>query len=74
MNERIQGLAKQSAEYAIEFAAKDQELYLPKFVERFAELIVAECIEQCWSVSELEHKGYVISECSKRMRKHFGVK
>lgn len=40
---------------------------------KFAELIVEECVAQCWTVSELEHKGYVISECSKRMRKHFGV-
>ena len=42
-------------------------------IEKFAELIVGECIAQCWTVSELEHKGDVISECSKRMRKHFGV-
>jgi hypothetical protein len=42
-------------------------------LERFAELIVEECVSQCWSVSELEHKGRVLSECSKRMRKHFGV-
>lgn len=40
---------------------------------RTAELIVAECISQCWTVSEMEHKGDVVSECSKRMRKHFGV-
>lgn len=42
-------------------------------LERFAEKIVEECAAQCWSVSELEHKGSVVSECSKRMRKHFGV-
>ena len=40
---------------------------------KFAELIVKECVAQCWTVSEMEHKGDVISECSKRMRKHFGV-
>ena len=42
-------------------------------IEVFAELIVEQCVAQCWTVSEMEHKGDVISECSKRMRKHFGV-
>ena len=42
-------------------------------LEKFAELIVEECVAQCWTVSELEHKGQVLSECSKRIRKHFGV-
>ena len=42
-------------------------------LEKFAELIIEECIAQCWTVSELEHNGYVVSECSKRVRKHFGV-
>ena len=42
-------------------------------LEKFAELIVEECVAQCWTVSAIEHKGTVISECSKRMRKHFGV-
>ena len=48
--------------------------YQDIYDKRFAELIVGECVSQCWSVSELEHKGRVLSECSKRMRKHFGVK
>jgi hypothetical protein len=41
--------------------------------ERFAQLIIEECAQQCWTVSELESKGFVVSECTKRMRKHFGV-
>jgi hypothetical protein len=46
----------------------------PEFdYKKFAELIVEECVAQCWSVSEMEYKGDVVSECSKRMRKHFGV-
>lgn len=40
---------------------------------RFAELIIEECVAQCWTVSELESRGFVVSECTKRMRKHFGV-
>jgi hypothetical protein len=41
--------------------------------EKFAEMIVEECVSQCWTVSELESKGSVVSECSKQIRKHFGV-
>ena len=43
MNERTEELAKQAAEYDIEFATQDQELYIPKLMEKFAELIVREC-------------------------------
>lgn len=43
------------------------------FMEFFAELIISECAAQCWTVSELESRGFVVSECTKRMRKHFGV-
>ena len=45
MNERTEALAKQAAEYAIEFATQDQELYIPKLMEKFAELIVLECAQ-----------------------------
>jgi type II secretory pathway component PulF len=71
MNERIKELMKE--------ANKDITLGKPfwsaleEFSEKFAELIVEECVAQCWTVSAIEHKGYVISECSKRIRKHFGV-
>ena len=61
MNERIEKLATECYQ-APEFDYK-----------KFAELIVEECVAQCWTVSAIEHKGTVISECSKRMRKHFGV-
>jgi hypothetical protein len=43
MNQRTEELAKQAAEYAIEFATQDQEQYIPKLLEKFAELIVTEC-------------------------------
>jgi hypothetical protein len=42
-------------------------------MREFAELIIEECIAQCWTVSESESKGFVVSECSKRIRKHFGI-
>ena len=43
MNEQTEALAKQAAEYAIEFATQDQEQYIPKLLEKFAELIIKEC-------------------------------
>jgi hypothetical protein len=42
-------------------------------LQKFAELIIEECAQQCWTVSELESKGSVVNECAKRIRKHFGV-
>ena len=44
MNQQTEALAKQAAEYAIEFATQDQEQYIPKLMEKFAELIVQECM------------------------------
>jgi len=70
MNDRIKELVKQ--------AGLDDDMFpIDEWdnpdLEKFAELIVKECITQCWTVSELESKGFVVSECSKRIRKHFGV-
>jgi len=42
-------------------------------LEKFAELLVEECVAQCWTVSESESRGSVVSECAKQIRKHFGV-
>jgi hypothetical protein len=71
MNNRIKELADQAG------STHKQNLGVYQFytdeLEKFAELIVQECVAQCWTVSEMEHKGDVIFECSKRMRKHFGV-
>ena len=65
MNERIEALAKQAAEYAIEFAVKDQELYIPKLMEKFAELIVRECAQFC------EDKNSKL--LGTMLKEHFGV-
>ena len=69
MNERIAELWDKAAESTMDQSWESQT----KFMERFAELIVRECAAQCWTVSELESRGFVVSECTKRMRKHFGV-
>ena len=76
MKERIKQLREQALRWAGENI--NRNLYSnyeieQKEYEKFAELIVEECIAQCWTVSELESTGSVVSECSKRIRKHFGV-
>lgn len=80
MNERIRELAERSGIKltpmivdGVEYDYEDVEMDGSEDLQKFAELIVDECIAQCWSVSELEHNGYVVSECSKRVRKCFGL-
>jgi hypothetical protein len=76
MNERIKELARKAGiSILYEYDGYDGHAGAANFddIEKFAELIVEECIAQCWAVSELESNGYVVSECSKKIRKHFGV-
>jgi hypothetical protein len=74
MNERILELAEQASNTTTSYYDGRGNVTQTVFdKEKFAELIVAECIAQCWTVSELESNGYVVSECSKKIRKHFGV-
>jgi hypothetical protein len=75
MNLQTEALAKQAAEYAIEFATQDQELYIPKLMEKFAELIVKECMQVC-ADRGAHHDGLYSAwadDCSKRIGRHFGV-
>ena len=72
MNERIKELAVQAH-------AKDNTLhyYNPEFIEKFAELIIKECISQAHSVAELrganEDMIYGADTAAGRIAKHFGV-
>jgi len=75
MNERTLNLMTQAKQYAwgkeTHWSANTEREAL--FEQKFAELIVDECAQVCWSVSELDSKGYTVSECAKAIRKHFGV-
>jgi hypothetical protein len=71
MNERTEALAKQAAEYAIEFATQDQELYIPKLMEKFAELIVRECASIYDKIDNGNlHQG--TDNYLEALQKHFG--
>ena len=72
MNERTEALAKQAAEYAIEFATQDQEQYIPKLMEKFAELIVKECANICFSEAD-GHRIAFGEHCGIVIKQHFGV-
>jgi hypothetical protein len=57
MNQRFVELKKQAHEYAV-----DQEWYIDSFEQKFAELIVAECLDNCMAANDRD-----------RIREHFGV-
>ena len=57
MNQRFVELKKQAHKYAV-----DQEWYIDSFEQKFAELIVAECLDNCMAANDRD-----------RIREHFGV-
>lgn len=79
MNERTEMLAKEAAEYAIEFATQDQELYMPKLMEKFAELIVKECADVLVTeMNRLDELNRVVAAqtldtAQVLIKQHFGV-
>ena len=89
MNKRLEKLAKEAAEYAIEFATQDQELYIPKLMEKFAALIVQECVGVAVAQMDWVENMVVFSERDEfwnkarivqsqrivdKIKQHFGVK
>ena len=74
MNERIKQLAEQAQQYA-EYTTPQGLEWLPAFKEKFAELIVSECIWALWTeecrTSDLASEEY--TRGSKKIKEHFGV-
>ena len=71
MNERIVKLFMQSVDS--NYIPLPIENHMPSWTERFAELIVRECLEQVWYTRE-DYINENISEVIKqRMKQHFGV-
>ncbi len=72
MNERIRELAEQAGYVPLpgfDFANSLQEV----FIEKFAELIVRECIEQVWYSREDGINGNVSQVIKDRIKEQFGV-
>lgn len=75
MNERIKLLAEQAGMNIVD----DDFSTYGKFAERFAELLIQQCIEQC-SKSLVEHTGqpsvthnYAVGLCQDNIKEYFGV-
>ena len=82
MNQRIRELAEQAisdVDYIRDDDFTNEELsqmYIPDcFAEKFAELIVRECVQVCNDV-DAEYKGedVLATWCARAIEEHFGVK
>ena len=77
MNERIQELAEQARQYAIEKIKNSQdpaEWSTAVFEQKFAELIVRECVQVCNDVdAEYEGEDVLATWCARAIEEHFGV-
>ncbi len=78
----IYELAEQAAEHAVlnpsdeilQSETEDSKVEVPKaFIDKFAELIVRECIEQVWYSREDGINGNVSEVIKDRIKEHFGV-
>ena len=81
MNERIRQLWDKAAESTAAFPSGQNNSWETQvnFLDKFAELIVKECIEQC-SKALVEHTGqpsvthnYAVGLCQDNIKEHFGV-
>ena len=72
MKERLQELAVQAKELA-EQAFREDNAKRFTTMEKFAELIVRECMEQVWYSREDGINGNVSEVIKERMKQHFGV-
>lgn len=70
MNKRINELAQKAEDYA-----DDTDLpWLATYTEKFAELLIRECMEQVWYSREDGINGNVSGVIKDRIKEHFGVK
>ena len=84
MNERIRKLAKKSGATINEgFDGNKNFVYgitmSPEELEKFAELIVKECLDACSRANEIRYfvpptQEQVVLSCMREIEKHFGVK
>jgi hypothetical protein len=73
MSQRLSAIKQQAHLYA-----SDQEWYIDSFEQKFAELIVRECIAMCDVKSEdplLYKQGviFAVNRCQQNIKQHFGV-
>jgi hypothetical protein len=72
MNERIKELAEQAQQYA-EYVTPQGCEWFDTFKEKFAELIVRECVEVCKSRVGNSDYNTGRMHCASDLKEHFGV-
>jgi len=74
MNERIKQLAEQASHQSPDGYPVTIP-YSKDFAEKFAELIVRECINEIHvaDIGDLKGKGYYLDKVAEHIEKHFGV-
>jgi hypothetical protein len=73
MNERIKQLAKQAKKSATKNETYNLAFVMADFEQKFAELIVRECMEQVWHNRDDVVNGNISEVIKERMKQHFGV-
>ena len=74
MNERIQQLADEAAKFSAILSLPTGESGDKLFVEKFAELIVRECMNICYRTdTEYEGKKVKPTVIASKVAEHFGV-
>jgi hypothetical protein len=75
MNERIKALMGQTLDEKFSGTWSTMDMYdLQKFAERFAELIVRECINQCAHAPDVSEDWYQgVKWVANEIAQHFGV-
>ena len=73
MNERIEKLKNQAVDYAQEVFEYHGKDYREIVMEKFAELIVMECVDQVWYTREDYINENISDIIKERMKQHFGV-
>ena len=72
MNERIRELAEQAEDYADSIVDQGGEFH-PAYTEKFAELIIRECLDQCYNrgMNDELYAGQL--KAAAYIEEHFGV-
>ena len=75
MNEKFKQLALEAKMGTADFDAGSYYVATPDRMQRFAELIVQECVEVCEALKEDDgfDANFARTTCANEIRQHFGV-
>ena len=75
MNQHIKQLAEQAKKHANSYDDAGTPIWFQFYNEKFAELILQECINEIHGVDvgDLKGKSYYLDKVAEHIEKHFGV-